>query len=280
MFKKILLPFDGLKNTYVSAKYAIYLAKLLDAKLHVLYIIRTSAVASAKACLGKHERHIKKYCIERIKCLFEEIKEEARKAGLKNYELNIAFGENVTKGVIDAIKKKEIDLCIVQPSPYYHSELTGDLAKRVSSKVKMPTLFVETKGILAKGATILAPIDEIKENMISVKAGIALAKQIKGKVIFYHTTWREKGLKTEEAIKHCDPRVVECIGIAEKIAMENKVEYEIIVEMEKTIEAGIIKCAVRNQADLIVMTSSPAIIGGQAELVLDNSMYPLLLVKK
>ena len=280
MFKKILLPFDGLKTTMNSARYAIHLARLLDAKLHVLYIIRTSAVASAKACLGKHERHIKKYCIERTKGLFEGIKEEARKAGLKKIELNVTFGENVTKGIIDAVQKKGIDLSVVQPSQYYHSELTGDLARRVSQKLKTPTLFVEAKTTLQKSAVIIVPVDEMKKNLVSTKTGIELAKQIKGKILFYHTTWRESGLKTEEPIKHCDPRVIECIGIAEKLAMENKVEYEVIVEMEKTIEAGIIKCAARNSADLIVMTSSPALIGGQAELVLDNSMYPVLLIKK
>jgi nucleotide-binding universal stress UspA family protein len=278
MFKKILLPFDGLKSTSVSAGYAIELAKTLGAKLYFLHVLSFNTFSSVKSSIKKSDSQTHKYCIDRTREVFDILEDEAKKENFKDYQEEILFAENVISGISKFVEKEKIDLCLIQPSPYYHSEMTGDLARKISEKIKVPFLFVKTKSELRKNSRILIPIDEKEENLVSVRIGVEIAKQINGKIIFYHTTWRREDLDSEDVMKHCDEEAISCLSSAKKMA--EGIENESIVEMQETIEGGIIGCAVRTGADLIIMTNSRSIIGGKAELVLDNSMYPMLIIKK
>ncbi len=280
MFKKVLLAFDGLKNTMISANYALYLSKLLNSEIYITYIISSDVLNSVKKCLNKSDKAVKKYCIYRSKGLFNNIKQQSKKINFKNYNINISFSKKVHDGICEQIKKNNIDLVIIQPSPYRNSEAIEDIAAKISRKTKIPTLFIKSKSKLKKHDTLFVPIDEKKQNMVSIDTAIKLAKQIQGKIIFYHSTWPNKKIKSKSAILNCDKTTLENIEKAKQKAKSKNINYELIVEMADTIEGGIIRNAIIKNAELIIMTKSNAFIGGIPNLVLNNSMFPLLVVKK
>ncbi|MBI5066054.1 universal stress protein [Candidatus Woesearchaeota archaeon] len=279
MFKRILLPFDGLSTTLPSVLYAVSLAKLLNAKLYVIHVVTSNALKSVTERFNKSEEFSKKYCANRINGIFNVVKENAKKVDLKDCEIAVVFAETVDKGVIAFSEKNKTDLCIMQPSPYHKTRMAGDITKNISSKTKMAILFIRSKSAIKKGTIILAPFDEKKENIASVKTAIDLTKKINGKLILYHTTWKVQGLETNDTIKHCDQRVLDNLEVIKRLVEENEISYEQIIETAPTILGGILQCAVRKEVGLIVMSGSTSLIGGQAELVLENSMHPLLLIK-
>jgi len=181
----------------------------------------------------------------------------------------------VTSGILNFSTDYDIELCILQQSPYHHSELVGDLSKKISDKLRTPSLFVKTKSIIKKNSAILVPIDENLGG--EWKVAVALAKKISGKVIFYHTTWKDISIESDQAIDHCDPRVKKNIlQIKNQI---NDVDYLFKIEMADSIHGGIICNATKYNVDLVIMRKSKSIIGGQDALVLNNSAFPLLIIK-
>ena len=51
MFKKILLPYDGLDTTLASVRYSIRLSKKIGAKLYFVHVIDKNTLDSAKQAL-------------------------------------------------------------------------------------------------------------------------------------------------------------------------------------------------------------------------------------
>jgi hypothetical protein len=243
---------------------------LLNSKLYIIYIISSDVLKSAKKCLNKSDKAVKEYCISRSKNLFHNIKKQAKKINFKNYRINISFSKKVHDGICEQIKKQNIDLVIIQPSPYRNSEAIEDIAAKISRKTKIPTLFIKTKSELKKHDILFVPIDEKKQNMASIDTAIKIAKEINGKIIFYHSTWPNKKIKSKSAILHCDKPVLENIEKAKLKAKSEGIAYELIVEMAKTIESGIIKNAIIKNAEIIIMTKSNSFIGGIPNLFLNN----------
>jgi nucleotide-binding universal stress UspA family protein len=79
MVWNILLPFDGIKSAIYSVRYALDFAQILDANLFILHVINDKAYQSAKQVLKKGDKEIKKYCVERVSGIFDDVKKEANK---------------------------------------------------------------------------------------------------------------------------------------------------------------------------------------------------------
>lgn len=272
----IALPFDGLEQTLRSANYALKIAKIIGGCVNVVHVINSKAYNAVKKVYGFNDTKARIYCKKRVEGILEDIKKQLKSRNIK-YSLNIIFSEHIEEGISNFCKKNKIDLCILQPSQYNHPKLIGDLANRIEKKLDKPALFIKTKKIFGKNPVFLIPIDEKEKNLVSLYKTRDLIKQLKGKIIFYHTTWPRDGFRKSDPLQHCLPEVLNNIKKAEKFA--EGIEFKTIIKMDEIIEGGIIQCAVKNNADFIVMASSDSLIGGKPELVLKNSAYPLIIVK-
>ena len=272
MFKRIIVPYDGLKTTIHSVCYSMQVAKIFGSKVYIVHIIDKDSFNSAKLATKLSDSMLKKYCLLRTNGIFNEVTEEFRKNNFENFELKIEFSESVDLGIKKFTQKNKIDLCIVEQSPYASSEMVGNLASKISKKINIPTIFIKTKNSISKKARILFTIDEKERNFAEI---LGIAKELDAKAIFYHTTWKRKDLPLENPASHCEEKVKLNL---KKIETELKNEFETIIEMEPTIEGGIMKCAVKKGVDLIVMHQSKSVLGGKPDLVLTHSMYPVLLL--
>jgi nucleotide-binding universal stress UspA family protein len=276
----IVLPFDGIKSSIYSVRYALDFAKILDANLYVLHIVNQKAYQSAKKVLGKNESETKKYCLNRIEGIFEEVKNEATKKGFNKCFFEVKFSEHIEEGIANFAKEKKADLCVIQPSPYAQVELVGDLAMKITKKLNTPVLFIKTKKMLRANPIFFVPIDENVKNLVSAKSAIEIAEKFKAEIVFYHTTWVRKEVISCDPIDHCLEEVKENIRMVEKLASNKKIKFKTIIKKDDSISGGIIRSAVENEADIIFMNESSSLIGGQPTLVLKNSMYPMILTKK
>jgi nucleotide-binding universal stress UspA family protein len=276
----IVLPFDGIKSAIYSVQYALDFAKILDANLYVLHVINHRAYKSAKKVFGKSEIETRRYCLDRIKGIFEEIKKEAEKKEFKKCFFEIKFAEHIEEGIANFAKEKKADLCVLQPSPYAQVEIVGDLAMKITKKLHSPVLFIKTKKMLKSRPVFFVPIDENIKNLTCVKFAVDLAEKFKAEIVFYHTTWTRKDLTSCDPIDHCLGEVKENVRLSEKLANDKKIKFKTIIKKDDSISGGIIRSAVENEADVIFMNESSSLIGGQPTLVLKNSMYPMILTKK
>ncbi|MEI7718400.1 MAG: universal stress protein [archaeon] len=280
MVWNILLPFDGIKSAIHSVRYALDFAQILDANLFVLHVVNQKAFQSAKKVLKKGDKEVKEYCIKRISGIFDDVKKEIGKRKFKKCFFEIKFSEHIEEGIANFAKEKNINLCVIQPSPYAHTEVIGDLAMKITKKLDSPVLFIKTKKMLKTKPVFFVPIDENEDNLASIRFAVDLAEKAKAEIIFYHTTWARKELISCDPIDHCLEEVRKNIHVSEALAKNRKVNFKTLVRKDDWIAGGIIREAVENEADVIFMTESTSLIGGQPTLVLKNSMYPLILVKK
>jgi len=269
---KILLAYDGLSTSIDSVRWAARFAKLLDAEILVVHVITKDAINSVQK--GGEVKDAQRHCISRTQGIFSLAQEILEKEGV-SWKKRVIVAEDVASGIE---KAGHVDVMILQPSPYKHAELAGDLSRRIAHSASTPSIFVKTNLAPRSKGCILVPIDENEDNLSVLDPALKIARGIKGSIIFYHTTWRAEGVKSPDPLEHCDASVRKDIRIAEERARLARVPFKTVVEMQETIEEGIILCAIRNEADLVVMARSTAIIGGKSELVLEHAMFPLMII--
>jgi len=276
----ILLPFDGIKSAIYSVRYALDFAQILDANLYVLHIVNQKAYSSTKKILKKGDKQTKAYCLNRMTGIFDEVKKEVNKRKFNKCFFEVKFSAHIEEGIANFAKEKKINLCVIQPSPYAHMEFVGDLAMKITSKLNSPVLFIKTKKMIKTEPKFFVPIDENEDNLTSIRLAVDLAEKARAEIVFYHTTWTRRELTSCDPIEHCLEEVKKNIKISEEYAQTKKIKFKTLVRTDDWIAGGIIRAAVENEADVIFMTESTSLIGGQPTLVLKNSMYPMILVKK
>lgn len=137
--KNILVPVDGSKTSLKGFDLALILAKLTDAKITALHVIRISHDFNfpvSSEIKVKHSQSAEK--------IIEQVKKKADKEKIKLMG-KIISGENIGKEILNFSRNKKIDFIIIGskgPDPGTES-FFGSVANYVVHKSKIPTTIVK-----------------------------------------------------------------------------------------------------------------------------------------
>lgn len=126
---------------------------------------------------------------------------------------------------------------------------------------------------------LLVPFGTDQSGVRAAQLGLPLARKLGREVVFYHTTWVNNQIAASS-----DPQSHMC-GPAQEVgrlllahARAAGVECRMIVETARDVVLGTLRCAIREQARLIVMSREPKILlGSYVDRALEQSAVPLLV---
>ncbi len=119
------------------------------------------------------------------------------------------------------------------------------------------------------------------DGLSGVRAGrltLPLAHTLRRSVIFYHTSWREPGVTSEDPRDHMCTTARANMHELEHLASLHEVPATSVIEMTDDTAEGILQCTMRSRASLLVMARrlKPG-IGCYVTRILEQSPVPLLI---
>lgn len=134
--------------------------------------------------------------------------------------------------------------------------------------------------IVARGqGPVLIPFGDSLEAMVAAERGFALAKALALPVVLYHTTWKDATVGSHNPEDHMCPEAEEVSRRMYALADSLGVECKSVIETADDVVEGIIRCAMRESARLIVMSrSSKTTVGCYVDQAVKQSPVPLLAI--
>lgn len=130
--------------------------------------------------------------------------------------------------------------------------------------------------------SIMVPYGKGRSGIRAAKVGIALARELGLPVVFYHATWLNEGLQSDDPMDHmCDEARANMARLRE-MANDAQTQCRFVTVTESqadTINGGIVDAALEHDATLIVMAYGRGVrLNPFANLVADTSPVPILIV--
>ena len=132
--------------------------------------------------------------------------------------------------------------------------------------------------LLGRGTgPILIPFGDGQSCMPAAELGLALAKKLGLPVVFYHTTWAVPGLAETDAQAHMCASAQKLLKTLQAMAEQAGVECSLVIETADDVVEGLLHCALRQSARLIVMSrSAKTTVGCYVSQTLRKTPIPLL----
>ncbi|MBS1992973.1 MAG: universal stress protein [Cyanobacteria bacterium SZAS LIN-3] len=136
------------------------------------------------------------------------------------------------------------------------------------------------QSLLARGkGPLLVPFGDSLSALPAANIAIALGKKLTLPVVFYHTTWRDESVASPKAEDHMCAEAREVAAVLKSRATTIGVEFSFAVETADDVAEGILQCALRQGARLIIMPrSAKTTIGCYVNQALAKTPVPLLAV--
>ena len=134
--------------------------------------------------------------------------------------------------------------------------------------------------LLGRGnGPILVPFGDGQSVMPAAQVGFALAKRLGLPVVLYHTTWSVPGLTAADPQAHMCASAQALLKTLQSMAEQSGVECSVVVETADDVVEGLLQCALRQSARLIVMSrSAKTTIGCYVSQTLRKTPIPLLAI--
>lgn len=134
--------------------------------------------------------------------------------------------------------------------------------------------------LLGRGkGPILLPFGDGQSVMPAAQIGFALARQLGLPVVLYHTTWKVPGLTAADPQAHMCDSAQALLKTLQSMAEHSGVECSVVVETADDVVEGLLQCALRQSARLIVMSrSAKTTIGCYVSQTLRKTPIPLLAI--
>lgn len=150
MYKKILLPIDGSKNSEKAIKHAISIADN-EAEIFILFATDSKSLTSIpeeafdKEDFEEYEEH-GKIATEHVDKLIHEINDELNTGKTIKTEPIIVEG-NPTKIIVKAIEKKEADVVLIASSGKNPIDkfLIGSITEKIIQDATVPVIVIPAK---------------------------------------------------------------------------------------------------------------------------------------
>ncbi|MBY0358499.1 MAG: universal stress protein [Candidatus Obscuribacterales bacterium] len=137
-------------------------------------------------------------------------------------------------------------------------------------------------GLCQRGkGPMLIPFGDGVSAFRSARVALPLAKTLGLKVVFYHTSWKNSNIDSDDPRDHICASARRTQAQLESDAGEMGVVYQTVIETTDDTVEGIVHCAMRFQCRLIALAKriKPG-IGCYVNLALKKSPVPLLIVGK
>ena len=134
--------------------------------------------------------------------------------------------------------------------------------------------------LLGRGnGPILVPFGDGQSVMPAAEIAFDLAQNLGLPVVLYHTTWTVPGLNTTDPKEHTCASAQALLKTLQTMAEQSGVECSVVVETADDVVEGLLHCALRQSARLIVMSrSAKTTIGCYVSQTLRKTPIPLLAI--
>jgi hypothetical protein len=145
----------------------------------------------------------------------------------------------------------------------------------------------EERDVLRSEGGILVPFGDGNSGPASISFAIPLAKALSREIVFYHTTWRNEKVASNNAVDHLCAAAESQHELLKRQADQAGVAHRMAVEMADDVVFGMLNCALNgdvrpdnpNPVNLIVMAHGVKTYkGSYARKALKESPTPLLVV--
>lgn len=107
--------------------------------------------------------------------------------------------------------------------------------------------------VCARGqGPVCIPLGDGESGSHASFVGIPIARALGLPVVFYHTTWRNPAVASDEARAHMDPDAQLVLATAQQHAVAQRVSCHAVVEMADGVAEGIVRAALRERCSLIL----------------------------
>jgi len=132
--------------------------------------------------------------------------------------------------------------------------------------------------LLGRGAgPIIVPFGDGESVLNAASLALDLAAQLELPVVFYHTTWTVQGLPSTNAHEHMCQSAQAVLATLLKMAEDSGVQCTTVVETADDVVEGLLQCALRCSARLIVMSRSyKTTVGCYVDQTLRQTPIPLV----
>jgi nucleotide-binding universal stress UspA family protein len=136
------------------------------------------------------------------------------------------------------------------------------------------------KTILGRGrGPLLVPFGDSHTALPAANIAIMLGKLLALPVVFYHTTWADETVTSQVPADHMCEGAKEVAVLLRQNATNAGIEFSFVIETADDVAEGILQCALRQSARLIVMPrSAKTTIGCYVNQALAKTPVPLLAV--
>lgn len=144
LIKHIVIPFDTSSMSYHAFEFAVDLAKKYNAKLHVLTVMRSSALSSSFLQMPVHQRVIERDRIAKVELLFKMMSDVSKKFKV-HLSTQMLFSSNVSDAIVSFCSQQKANLIVmgtrsrVGPKQF----LVGSVAIDVLQKANCPVILVK-----------------------------------------------------------------------------------------------------------------------------------------
>jgi len=181
----------------------------------------------------------------------------------------------------------DLDLATAHPSRLPENALvvSNELAlRRRHLTVLQP--FEETHVLRASGS-ILVPFGDGNSGIVAAAVALQLARTTHLDVVFYHTTWADESVQSEDPVDHLCQSAREHYHELQRMAIQANVGHSMAVEMVSDVVSGMLHCALNGSlsvedphpVNLIVAAHGVNTYSGSyLEEALNVSSTPILVV--
>lgn len=276
-FDKILVPMDLSPTSIIAYDHALYLAKHLNAEIHLLHVTETATVNNLINNIFKKELKDGEKDVSKVEPRFDEfISDLEKNHGIKAYK---KFMEGTV--YIQALQyAKEISAGLIcmgtHGSKGVENFIGGSNTFRVLNQAKCPVLSLHevsgTKGI----KDIILPLDSSRDTREKVDDAIYIAKK-------FNSTIHVVGVSTSS-----DEMVLNRLRVVTKqvedYIKEDKINTTFGFITGKNLANITLDYAKEKEADLIIImteqeSSSGFLAGPYSQQMINQSNIPILSVK-
>jgi nucleotide-binding universal stress UspA family protein len=273
--KRILVPIDFSETASLALEHATFMAKLLKAELHLLYVMEAhSFVSSISQAFSKtksdYEEKIESSAADRFKDMVSKIHHDT---GMP-VESHVLKGK-IYKTIIHTASELNADIIIMgtHGASGFQEHLIGSNAYKVVSNAPCPVITVQTHIKKVGFHDIVLPIDNSPTSRQKVTAAIEIAK-------FYKSVIHIAGLITssnEETLRKFDVKINQVKYFIE----EHEVPYTIKTINGEHLSTLLMDYGSQINADLmIIMTDQEGglFMGSGAQKIVNHSKIPIMSV--
>lgn len=271
-FKKdIIVPVNFSSESENSIEEAIFLARLLKSKIHLINIIEITDWWSNMVMSKEIKEKLSKLSLDNLKNItekYEDIEFECEVLHGRIHEQILKYSESVSAGLIVLCDKHKEET---------KNKVLGSIVTHVITESKIPVITIKNK-IDTEIKNIVVPVDLSDDTNDQIRSAVAFNENCNATLHFVSVlfnSYRNRNRRIRSKAKHLEKRLKQCnINYNFKLIRKSRAyAYQDIMEYSEKINADLI----------IIMTHKEKYnfdnyIGAFAHQIINHSKAPVLTI--